>query len=65
MLIDSHCHLDFPEFAEEIDAVIARAEAAGVRRMITISTRVAKADIYRRLAEAHEQIWFSIGTHPH
>ena len=42
MLIDSHCHLDFPEFAPEIDAVIARAGAAGVGRMITISTHVAQ-----------------------
>jgi TatD DNase family protein len=65
MLIDSHCHLDFPEFASEIDAVIARAKAAGVLRMITISTRVAKAAIYRDLAEAHDEIWFSVGTHPH
>ena len=65
MLIDSHCHLDFPEFAPEVDAVIARAKAAGVLRMITISTRVAKVDTYRRLAEAHDEVWFSVGTHPH
>ena len=42
MLIDSHCHLDFPDFAEDLPAFIARAEAAGVSRMVTISTRVAK-----------------------
>jgi TatD DNase family protein len=65
MLIDSHCHLDFPEFAPEVDAVIARAKAAGVLRMITISTRVAKVDAYRRLAETHDEVWFSVGTHPH
>jgi TatD DNase family protein len=65
MLIDSHCHLDFPEFAPEVDAVIARAKAAGVLRMITISTLVAKVDTYRRLAEAHDEVWFSVGTHPH
>ena len=40
-LIDSHCHLDFPDFAEEIEAVVARASAAGVERLVTISTRVA------------------------
>jgi TatD DNase family protein len=65
MLIDSHCHLDFPEFAPEVDAVIARAKAAGVLRMITISTRVASVDTYRKLAEAHDEVWFSVGTHPH
>jgi len=65
MLIDSHCHLDFPEFAAELPAVIARAHAAGVGRMITISTRVAKYDVYRAIAEANEAVWFSVGTHPH
>ncbi len=65
MLIDSHCHLDFPEFAVELPAVIARAKAAGVGRMITISTRVAKYDTYRAIAEAHQEVWFSVGTHPH
>ena len=43
MLIDSHCHLDFPDFAAELDAVVARARAAGIERMVTISTRVAPA----------------------
>jgi TatD DNase family protein len=65
MLIDSHCHLDFPEFAPEIDAVIARAAAAGVGRMITISTHIARYDSYRLIAEQHDNIWFSVGTHPH
>jgi len=40
MLIDSHCHLDFPDFADQLDAVVARARAAGIERMVTISTRV-------------------------
>lgn len=65
MLIDSHCHLDFPDFAQDIPGVIARAEAAGVTGMLTISTRVAKADTYRALAEAHRQVWYTVGTHPH
>ncbi len=65
MLIDSHCHLDFPEFSAELPAVIARAHAAGVGRMITISTRVSKYDVYRAIAEANEAVWFSVGTHPH
>ena len=65
MLVDSHCHLDFPDFSEDVPGVIARAEGAGVTRMLTISTRVAKADSYRALAEAHAQVWCTVGTHPH
>jgi TatD DNase family protein len=65
MLIDSHCHLDFEDFAADREAVLERAAAAGVGRMITISTRVAEFDRIRRLAEAYEPIFCSIGTHPH
>ena len=64
-VIDSHCHLDFPDFAEELDSVVARAAAAGVERMVTISTRVAHGETYRALAERFGQVYFSIGTHPH
>nr|WP_246736145.1 TatD family hydrolase [Enterovirga sp. DB1703] len=64
-MIDSHCHLDFPDFAEDLPGVIARAKAAGVGRMVTISTRVAKAATYRRIAEAHPEVFFTVGTHPH
>ncbi|GJE60739.1 TatD family hydrolase [Methylobacterium trifolii] len=65
MLIDSHCHLDFPDFAQDLPGVIARAEAAGVTRMLTISTRIAKAQTYRAIAQAHPQVWYTVGTHPH
>lgn len=65
MLIDSHCHLDFPDFAEERAAVVARAVAAGVGRMITISTRVRRFDQIRQIAEEHPEVWCSVGTHPH
>lgn len=65
MLIDSHCHLDFPDFAGRLDEVIARAEANGVGGLVTISTHVARVDAYRALAERHPQIAFTIGTHPH
>jgi TatD DNase family protein len=64
MLIDSHCHLDFPDFSADLPGVIARARAAGVGGMLTISTRVARADTYRAIAEAHPEIWHTIGTHP-
>jgi TatD DNase family protein len=65
MLIDSHCHLDFPDFAEERDAIVARAKAAGVGRLITISTFVSRYDRYRAIAEAYDNVWFTVGTHPH
>jgi TatD DNase family protein len=65
MLIDSHCHLDFPDFAGDMDATIRQAKEAGVGRMITISTSMAKYDTYRAIAEAHDNVWFSTGTHPH
>ena len=65
MLVDSHCHLDFPDFGEERQAVIARAVAAGVRRMVTISTRVKRFAEVLAIAEAHEEVFCSVGTHPH
>ena len=64
-LIDSHCHLDFPDFADEIEAVVARASAAGVARLITISTRIAHGARLVALAERFPQVYFTIGTHPH
>lgn len=65
MLVDSHCHLDFPEFAEERDDIVARARAAGVERMVTISTRVRRFDQIRAIAEAYDEVYCSVGTHPH
>ncbi len=64
MLVDSHCHLDFPDFDAERAAVVERARAAGVRTMVTISTRVARFDVYRAIAEAHDDVWCTVGTHP-
>lgn len=65
MLIDSHCHLDYPGLAERLPEVLARAAERGVARMVTISTRVREFETYRALAEAHDEIFFSVGTHPH
>jgi TatD DNase family protein len=65
MLVDSHCHLEFPDFAPEQEAVIDRARAAGIGHMLTISTRVHKFDEITRVAEAHDDISCSLGTHPH
>lgn len=65
MLVDSHCHLDFPDFAEERAAVVARALAAGVGRMVTISTRVKRFQQILEIADSFEEIYCSVGTHPH
>jgi TatD DNase family protein len=65
MLIDSHCHLDFPDFSGEIDAVVARAQAAGVGRIVTISTRIKRHADVLAIAERFPQIYCSVGTHPH
>jgi TatD DNase family protein len=65
MLIDSHCHLDFPELQSEIDGVLARANEAGVDVMVTISTRVARFGDLKAIVEAHDNVFCSIGTHPH
>jgi TatD DNase family protein len=65
MLVDRHCHLDFPDFAEERDAIIARALEAGVGRMVTISTRVRLFPDILAIAEAYPQVYCSVGTHPH
>ena len=65
MLVDSHCHLDFPDFADELDAVVERARSAGVARMVTIGTRVKKFDQVLGIAERFETVYCSVGTHPH
>jgi TatD DNase family protein len=65
MLVDSHCHLDFENFASDLDAVVARAEAAGVGRIVTISTRVKRHAQVLSLAERFPNVTCSVGTHPH
>ena len=65
MLIDSHVNLHAPQFAEDQAAVIARARAAGVALMITISDKVSSFPMVRALAQAHTDIWCTVGTHPH
>ena len=65
MLVDSHCHLDFPDFESELDQIVARAEAAGIGAMLTISTRVRQFDRIRGVAERFANVCCSVGTHPH
>jgi TatD DNase family protein len=65
MLVDSHCHLDFPDFTSERDAVVARAGDAGVSHMVTISTRVHRHAEVLAIAERYPNVYCSVGTHPH
>jgi len=65
MLVDSHCHLDFPEFAPELDAVVARARGAGVGVCVTIGTSLGRFPGVRAVAERFDDVWCSVGIHPH
>jgi TatD DNase family protein len=65
MLIDSHCHLDFPDFADDLDGVVGRARAAGIERMVTISTRVKRFAELLAIIERFPDVYCSVGTHPH
>lgn len=63
-LVDSHCHLDFPDLVGELPDVISRANAAGVRRMVTICTKLPSEPSVRAIAEAHECVFYAAGVHP-
>lgn len=65
VLVDSHCHLDFPDFGAEADAVVARAHEAGVGLMVTISTKVSEFDRVLAIAERFPHVYCSVGIHPH
>ena len=65
MLIDSHCHLDFPDLALQRDAVLARARSAGIGLMVTISTRVRRFGELLEIVDVHDNVFCSVGTHPH
>src|SRR5262245_5028673 len=65
MLVDHHCHLDFPDFADDLDGVVGRAKTAGVGLMVTISTRIKRFDQIKGIAERYDNVFCSVGTHPH
>lgn len=65
MLVDHHCHLDFPQFAADLDGLVARAQAAGVATMVTISTRIRRFAQVLAVAERYDNVYCSVGTHPH
>lgn len=63
-LTDNHCHLDFPDFKDELDQVIARAQEAGVKRMVTICTKLKNLPQVQAIAEQHDAVFFAAATHP-
>jgi TatD DNase family protein len=65
MLVDSHCHLDFPEFSAELDAVVGRARDAGVKTCVSIGTTLERFPNVLRVAERFDNVWCSVGIHPH
>lgn len=65
VLVDSHCHLDFPDFASEVDEVVARAGDAGIGLMVTISTKISEFDKVLALTERFPNVYCSVGIHPH
>lgn len=64
-IIDSHCHLDFDNFEEDIDAVVERAREAGVCRMVTICTKVSAFERVLYVAKRYDDVFCSVGVHPH
>ena len=64
-LVDHHCHLDFPDFADDLDETVERARSAGVAQMVTICTRVRRFESVKALVERFDEIFCSVGTHPH
>ena len=63
--IDSHAHLDYPQFADQLDDVIARAATHGVDEIITIGVKLSTSDAPRKIADTYSNVWFSAGIHPH
>lgn len=64
VLVDSHCHLDFPDFAQDLPEVLARAAAVGVGRMVTICTKLRNEPVVRAMVEAHAPLYYAVGIHP-
>lgn len=65
MLVDSHCHLNFPEFKQDLDLVIKNANDQGIKYMLTVNTRLSESLDIQSIAEANSNIFCSVGVHPH
>lgn len=64
-LVDSHCHLDFPDFEDELDDIVDRARDAGVGTFVTICTHLSRFERVRAVAERYDGVWCTVGVHPH
>jgi TatD DNase family protein len=65
MLVDSHCHLNFPDFKDDLDDVIIRAQQNGIEILLTINTKLTEATSLQQIAEQYEQVFYTVGVHPH
>lgn len=65
LLVDSHCHLDFKDFTDDLDGVVERARDAGVGTMVSISTHLSRFEGVRAVAERFDNVWCTVGVHPH
>ena len=65
MFVDSHCHLDYPEFVDDMDGVIARADKAGVKHMLSICTHITRFDQVLNIARRYDNVFCTVGIHPH
>lgn len=65
MLVDSHCHLDFPDFADELDQVVERARKGGIGLMLSINTHVSRFPRVLAVAERFDDVYCTVGIHPH
>ena len=65
LIIDSHAHLDYPQLFADLEGVLARAKDAGVSQIISIGVKLSTCHVPRDIAEAHDNVWFSVGVHPH
>ncbi len=65
MLVDSHCHLNFPDFKDKISETLERAYQAGVTKFLTVNTRLSETDDLIKIVDTNEDIWCSVGVHPH
>ena len=65
MLVDSHCHLNFPDFKDDLDVVITAAKAQGVQTFLTVNTALSEAEDLQHIAERFADVYCSVGVHPH
>lgn len=65
MFVDSHCHLNFPEFKDDLDDVIRRADLNGIKTILTVNTRLSESLDIQKIADAYPHIFCTVGVHPH